>query len=96
MDSFNEFLKNFSTKEITIKGKTYWEGTEGTHYRCTGLTKAVILWELKRAWASRYARTYKDDKRKWWVGEKGSRKGFKTEEAARKYQAKLITKYGAN
>lgn len=99
MDSFNEFLKNFSIKELKenkTNGKTYWEGTEkDSSYRCTGLTKSVILDTIKRSWASRFARTYKDDNGKWWVGEKGSRKGFKTEAAARIYQSKLITKYGA-
>lgn len=99
MDSFNDFLKTFSIKEI--KGpketsKIYWRGDEiGNHYRCTGLTKDAILWTIKRTWISRFARTYKDDNGKWWVGEKGLRRGFKTEEAARKYQSKLITKHEA-
>ncbi len=100
MYSFNEFLKNFSIKErLSPKDKkTYWQGDEITdsHYRCTGLTREAVVWTIKKAWASRFVRTYRDDKGKWWVGEKGSRKGFKTEDAARKHQGKLRVKYGAN
>ena len=99
MDSFNDFLKNFSVEELKENkpnGKSYWVGKEkDSSYQCTGLTKLVILDTIKKAWASHFARTY-HDKGKWWVGEKGSRKGFKTEEVARNYQAKLIRKYGAN
>lgn len=99
METFDDFLKRFSIQEFKEKkknGKPFWQADEKEgHYRSTAITGDGIMWELKRAWASRYARTYHDDKGKWWVGEKGSRKGFKTEEDARKYQAKLIKKYKA-
>ena len=97
MEKFDEFLKRFSIRELKEdkpNGKTYWEGVEkGTYYRCTGLTGDVIMDNIRKAWTSTFARTYHDDNGKWWVGEKGSRKGFKTEEDARKHQARLIKFY---
>lgn len=96
---FIEFLTNFSIREIIgpKDGKIHWQADEkDSHYRSTGLTREAVIWELKRAWASRYARTYPDEKGRWWVGEKGSHKGFTTEIKAREYRDKLIKKYGAN
>lgn len=101
MEAFDEFLKQFAIKELNEdkpNGKPYWQATEkgaerGKGYRITALTGTAIMGELRKTWACRIARTYHDDKGKWWVGEKGSRKGFKTEEDAMKHRSTLITKY---
>ena len=94
METFDDFLKRFIIRELKENkpnGKPFWQADEKEgHYRSSTLTGNGIIWELRRAWTSRYARTYRDNKEKWWVGEVGSRRGFKTEKDARKHQLKLI------
>jgi len=97
METFDDFLKRYSIKELKDeKDKPYWQAIEKEgKAKMTALTGEGIMWTLKGIWSSVHTRTYHDDKGRWWVGEKGSRKGFKIENDAIKHQTKIIAKYGA-